>query len=150
MPVISAVDQSERAETVIKQGREFADVYGVKLHVVHVGSDEFGTGVTPTESGIPADHQSPSEAAEEAREKAIELATELAERVEGHGSYQAIGLVGDPAEELISYSKDHDAECIVVSTRKRSRLGQVLFGSVTQSLLLSADRPVVAVPHEGE
>lgn len=150
MPIISAVDQSERAETVIKQGREFADVYGVELHVVHVGSHEFDTRAIPTEGGVSANYQPPSVDAEEAREEATEFATELAERVKGHGSYQAIGLVRDPAEKLISYSRDHDAECIVVSTRKRSRLGQVLFGSVTQSMLLSADRPVVAVPHEGE
>lgn len=68
----------------------------------------------------------------------------------GHGKFEAIGLIGDPAEELINYSAEHNAEYIVVSGRKQSSLGRILSGSVTQSLLLSADRPIVASPHNVE
>lgn len=142
MPIVAAVDQSERAETVIKQGRVLADNYGVELHVVHVGSLDILSERSRSEQLA----QASSMDAEDVREKATETAAEIAERVESHDPYRAVGLIGDPTEELITYSREQDAECIVVSSRKRSRFGQALFGSVTQSLLLTSDRPVVAVP----
>jgi nucleotide-binding universal stress UspA family protein len=138
MPVVAAVDQSERKGSVIRQARELADVYGVDLHVVHVG--ERNVTVSPKGEGATVE--------DKGDEEATRIAREIANEVEDHGEFTAVGLVGDPAEELIDYSTQHDAECIVVSARKRSSLGQVLFGSVSQSLLLNADRPVVAAPYQ--
>lgn len=141
MPIVAAVDQSERADSVIRQARELADVYEGELHVVHVG--EADVSITTGEQGPEVDF-------EPAKEEATQIAREVAQDVEGHGEFKAVGLVGDAPHELINYSTEHDAECIVVSARKRSSLGQVLFGSVSQALLLNADRPVVAAPHNPE
>lgn len=139
MPVVAAVDQSERSESVIRQGRELADAYEVDLHVVHVGDADV---TMTTGEGGPTVDMDP------AREEATETARKIADGVEGHGEFRAVGLIGDAPQQLLDYSAEHDAECIVVSARKRSSLGQALFGSVSQSLLLNADRPVVAAPHE--
>lgn len=50
---------------------------------------------------------------------------------------------GDPASEILAVADEVDADAIAVSGRKRSPAGKVLFGSVTQSVLLSAERPVI-------
>nr|WP_241768123.1 universal stress protein [Haloferax sp. ATB1] len=55
-----------------------------------------------------------------------------------------MGLVGDPAEEVTEYADEQDASYIVVSPRRRSRTGKMLFGSVAQSILLNASCPVVS------
>ncbi|WP_254533862.1 universal stress protein [Natrinema gelatinilyticum] len=52
---------------------------------------------------------------------------------------------GDPAEEIIEYADSNDADAIVVPGRKRSRVGKAVFGSVTQDVILNADRPVTIV-----
>jgi len=49
---------------------------------------------------------------------------------------------GDPTEQIVSVAEEIDADMIALSGRKRSPTGKVLFGSVTQSVLLAANRPV--------
>lgn len=51
----------------------------------------------------------------------------------------------DPADAIIDVATEIDADRIIMSGRKRSPTGKVLFGSVTQSVLLDSDIPVTAV-----
>lgn len=118
-PIVAAVDGSARAGRVVTEAAALADGLGRPLHVVHVaaGSDA-------------------GEAAAEA----------VAEDAAGdHADATAVGLVGEPAEELLDYATEHDAGAVVTAGRSRSPVGKVLFGSVTQSVLLAADRPVLSV-----
>ncbi|RQG89967.1 universal stress protein [Natrarchaeobius halalkaliphilus] len=51
----------------------------------------------------------------------------------------------DPAEGIITVAAEIGADQIVMSGRKRTPAGKVLFGSVTQSVLLNAETSVTAV-----
>jgi nucleotide-binding universal stress UspA family protein len=53
---------------------------------------------------------------------------------------------GDPTDELLAAADDIDADAICVSGRKRRPTGKAVFGSVTQDIILGADRPIFAVP----
>ncbi|RQG94899.1 universal stress protein [Natrarchaeobius chitinivorans] len=55
---------------------------------------------------------------------------------------------GDVAKQIVSVAREIDTDLVVMSGRKRSPSGKVLFGSVTQSVLLSADVPVTVVMHD--
>ncbi|WP_148413145.1 universal stress protein [Haloferax sp. KTX1] len=50
---------------------------------------------------------------------------------------------GDPAEVIIEFADEEDADLIVTAGRKRSPAGKALFGSVTQTVILNSDRPVM-------
>jgi nucleotide-binding universal stress UspA family protein len=50
---------------------------------------------------------------------------------------------GDPAEQILRAADEIDADMIVLGGRKRSPLGSLLFGSVSQAVTLDATRPVV-------
>ncbi|MFB6107846.1 MAG: universal stress protein [Haloplanus sp.] len=50
---------------------------------------------------------------------------------------------GDPAEQILDAAEEAEADLIVLAGRKRSPAGKALFGSVTQSVILDADRPVM-------
>jgi nucleotide-binding universal stress UspA family protein len=47
-----------------------------------------------------------------------------------------------PAEGILELADERDVDLIVMGGRKQSPAGKVLFGSVTQSVILDSDRPV--------
>ena len=55
---------------------------------------------------------------------------------------------GDPADRILAVAADEDAAVVAVAGRRRSPAGKAIFGSVTQSVVLGADRPVLVVPGE--
>jgi nucleotide-binding universal stress UspA family protein len=59
---------------------------------------------------------------------------------------------GNPAESIIQHAEELDADAICVAGRKRSPAGKMLFGSVSQSVILNTELPVLtcSVPHESE
>lgn len=52
---------------------------------------------------------------------------------------------GDTAEDILSEAAAFDVDAIVLNPRRRSPVGKAVFGSVTQSVILNADRPVMVV-----
>lgn len=50
---------------------------------------------------------------------------------------------GDTTEDIIEEAENFDVDAIVLGGRKRSPTGKAIFGSVTQSVILNTDRPVV-------
>jgi len=61
------------------------------------------------------------------------------------GDHEVVGRVGNPSKSVVGYADEVDARYIILGGRSRSPAGKALFGSVTQSILLSTDRPVVTV-----
>ena len=49
----------------------------------------------------------------------------------------------ETVENILRYADDYDVNALVLGGRKRSPAGKALFGSVTQSVILNTDRPVV-------
>ena len=121
--VVLGIDQSidratAQAETVI----DLFDVDNIRAYLLHdfVDNPE-GASVTQIE----------------AVKRAQELLEETGVSVElREGS-------GEPAESIIATAKELDADAICVAGRSRSPAGKVLFGSVSQSVVLNTERPVL-------
>jgi nucleotide-binding universal stress UspA family protein len=54
--------------------------------------------------------------------------------------------LGDPATTIVETASGIGADRILMAGRKHTKVGKVLFGSVTQSVLLNAETPVTVIP----
>lgn len=66
------------------------------------------------------------------------------EYLEDHGvDVELIDESGDTAEFILREAEERAVDAIVLGGRKRSPAGKAIFGSVTQSVILNTDVPVV-------
>jgi nucleotide-binding universal stress UspA family protein len=93
-----------------------------------------------------------SEADEPAREHAEMAAKEAADTALGKltgdrpASVTVRAVSGNPAEELISASRD--ADLVVVGSRGAGGFGRLAMGSVSNQVAHHAHSPIVIVPHD--
>ena len=65
-------------------------------------------------------------------------------RLEADGvDVQYHGRTGEPVTEIVESAHELDADVVCVAGRKRSPTGKLVFGSVTQDVILNTDRPVL-------
>jgi len=65
------------------------------------------------------------------------------ERLEGTDvEYEVESRIGDPASEILNVAEELPADQLGLGGRKRSPFGSLLYGSVTQAVVLDADLPV--------
>ena len=53
---------------------------------------------------------------------------------------------GAPAEQILKFVEDEDADAIALAGRDRTPAGKAVFGSVSQSVMLKSDVPVLFCP----
>ncbi|SDY18197.1 universal stress protein [Halobellus clavatus] len=141
MVILAAVDESEQAGAVLSEADALAAAFDEPIHVLHVMNRSEAIQVeedslTQTDEAIPVD---------DLRARAANVAAAVVEDHPTDAEPTVAGRIGDPAGEIVSYADEHEARYIVVSPQQRSQTGKILFGSVAQSVLLSANCPVVSL-----
>lgn len=140
MTIIAAVEADPGTHRVVEKANELATTFGEELHVVHVTNQYESTEqVRRSSQANPGETVDTDISKRAAKADAEEIASESAEE------FTAVGLVGYPGQEILSYADDAEARFIVIGGRRRSPVGKALFGSVAQEVILGADRPVVSV-----
>lgn len=134
MVIVSAVDGPDD-QRVVEEGVSLAEAFDEDLHVLHVASRE---DIENPESG------GSETVLERAEQRAADVGAEVVD------DFVAVGRIGRPAQEIDDYVSATETRYLVVGGRKRTPIGKALFGSVTQSVLLSVECPVVAVRDQGK
>lgn len=139
MPVIVAVDRDRPETELVAEGAKLADAFGEKLQVVHAMSRE--TFRSLEEQSVEETGKTVS--LDDVRAMARDIAADAIEDTDVEAT--AVGVVGDPEDAIVTYAENEDASYLVIGGRKRSAVGKAIFGSVTQSIIINSDIPVVTV-----
>jgi len=138
MVIVAAISGSEQSTEIAAQADELARAFDDELHLVHVIEETEYTRLVEKQSGA---RETDSGSVEE---NAAVAATEEVDQILD-ADYEIVGRVGNPNKKVLEYADEVDARYIVVGGRSRSPTGKALFGSVTQSILLNTERPVVTI-----
>jgi nucleotide-binding universal stress UspA family protein len=140
MTILAAVDGDYDEDPVVQTAYDLATAYDDRLVVLHVMSNEEF-----------ADKQESTP--EYYLENAEETARNIGRRVTrgslgGIGDTEFRGEVGPIAETVIDVAWELEARYLVIGGRQRTPVGKALFGSIAQTVLTDAGRPVVSVVTE--
>ncbi len=116
-------------EKIVSFAAEEAKLRGKMLNIIHslYGGDRTG--------------EKDVEKARELLERAEKVAREYGVEAETHLLVRGL----EPADDIITFSEENNAELIVMGVRKRSPVGKLLFGSVAQRVILNTDIPVICI-----
>lgn len=169
MAILAAVDGEVVPDNVVSVGYDLASAYDEELLVLHViPQDRFeerreniaqnskGTVLAP-EVDYAFGRKTESERGDSSDENAHTIdkdgepdAASVARDVvrgtlEEYSNISFQGRVGDPAKEILGEAERRDVHHIVIGGQNQTPVGKAIFGSITQSVLLNADRPVTKV-----
>lgn len=128
MPVDQSVDRAVSQATFVASLPEAADtVETIVLFVFHEEGDDL-----------------PDELKQFKSAERIESVRRAREYLEERSvTVRVLDSSGDTVTDILETAEQFDVDSIVVGGRKRSAVGKALFGSVTQSVVLETERPVV-------
>jgi len=162
MTILTAVDGETTPSGAVERGAELAAVFDVEHVVLHVMPQDVFEDFRESTGGssgrsvtTPASYGggSPTNVEEYTIEDGERHATGVARDVV-HGTLEdpsdtvLVGRVGDPVEEILAEADRRSVRYLVIGGRQRTPVGKAVFGSKTQSILLTADQPVVTVMSE--
>lgn len=145
MVILAAAGEKHNPKEIIKTGNDLATAFQDELQVLHVIPRDDAQAHMEELRNIPEfKDYSMSAEADRAKEVARTLINATLDDVDADRVIP-VGRVGDPTDEIMSMVDATDPEYLVIGGRKRSPTGKALFGSVTQSVILNSDHPVVTV-----
>lgn len=135
--IVVATDFSGPSQLALEYARVFAKRFGANLRVLHVVQVPAVLSAEVPAPDVQATAAQSVVVAERALEHTLEKLSETT----------VIGqvLVGSPAESIVGYAADHDADLIVMGTHGRGGLAHFFMGSVAERVLRSAPCPVFTV-----
>jgi universal stress protein A len=139
--IVAATDFSEQSRLALEYARVLAKRFGANLRVLHIVEVPvvFGADAPPADLNVVLER-----AVADAQEQLSAALPLLPDN-------PVIGqvLIGTPADVIVQYAADHDADLIVMGTHGRGWLAHLVMGSVAERVLRSAPCPVFTV-RQGE
>lgn len=140
--ILVPVDFSEVTKAVIATAHSMADAYSAKLWLIHVAAPD------PEFVGYEAGPQSVrDQQATHLRDEHRLLQEEAARLREAGVDATALLIQGPTVEKIMEEAERVGADCIVLGSHGHGAVHRALLGSVSESVLRKAARPVTIVPH---
>jgi nucleotide-binding universal stress UspA family protein len=136
--IICPVDFSDGSLEALTYATELALHFSSELYLVHVLPTDLETAEWKGEADAAVERLIYSEAAE----KLQKLSEPLGQK--GLRTHSVI-VPGDPAEQIVSFAKEEDADLIVIATHGATGWRHLAFGSVTEKVVRLATCLVLTI-----
>jgi nucleotide-binding universal stress UspA family protein len=135
--IVAATDFSDCSAAALAWAKAIARTFHSELTLVHANA------ITPLIEGVPANLGYTVEYQLDGAWKALDqfAATQLADVP----SARKLVVTGAAADSIVSTARTVGADLIVMGTRGATGVGRVLLGSVAESVIRHADRPVLTI-----
>jgi nucleotide-binding universal stress UspA family protein len=140
--ILAPTDFSEPSYRALEWARELAEKFSSELFLVHVVAPM--PAVTPV--AVPTTFDVPlyQKGLRESAEKSLD---ELREKRLPEGvNVRTEVRIGQAAHEIVKMAEENQADLIVIATHGATGLEHILFGSVAEKVVRTADCPVLTVP----
>lgn len=135
--ILVPTDGSEQ-RAVVEQAMDLAELADATVHALYV-VDERALDYQPSESGR-------EETRDARREEGEEATRHVAEAGEDRGVEVVTAIEeGRPAQAIVDYADDEDADVVVMGTHGRSGVDRYVLGSVTEQVVRTSEVPVLTV-----
>ncbi len=134
MTILAAIDDTMASAPIIETAEELAGGLEEELLLIHVMPEENDEAATRA-----AVEEVVAESTTTDRDPTIRLVPEAAKRDVPSGRIAA---------SIMSVAEEVEPSYLVIGSRKRTPVGKVLLGSVSQPVLIETEMPVVTVRQE--
>jgi nucleotide-binding universal stress UspA family protein len=125
-------DGSETARQAQEDALSLAQVHDASLYLLYVTDTRFySTSGQEFEDETARGEQVLDEIAAVASSREIDVTTVISD--------------GNPADEIVRYADEQDIDLIIMATHGRKGVDRFLHGSITETVLRTAEQPVLAV-----
>jgi len=138
--VLCPTDGSETADAALDVATAVADTHGATLHVLNV-ADTNQPSLARIEGQVRdvlegEGRDVVDEAASKARQSGVDVVAEV--------------IQGGPSRTICDYVTDRGIDLVVMGSRGKSTMKQIVLGSVTERVVRNAAAPVLVVPPESD
>jgi nucleotide-binding universal stress UspA family protein len=136
--ILVPTDGSDESMSAVDEALDIASVYGATIHALYIVDE-----TTRGRGLVGIDRSSPFTTL---RRIGGDATDEIKARVEKEGVEVTTAIrEGIPHRAIIEYADENDIDLIVISSHGRSGVRRFIFGSVTERVVRSTERPVVVV-----
>lgn len=137
--LVVATDGSESGERAVATALDLASRFDATVHAVSV--------VDPSRvAEVPAEDTEDAESVRMAfDERASAAAEAVAEQAPDDVEVETVVRQGRPADTIVDYAEEVDADTVALGTRGRGGDGGFLLGSVAEAIVRTCERPVLTV-----
>lgn len=136
--ILLPVDGSQSAEVAIEMVRKMAASFGAKIYVINVVE-------LRREGAIHEAYIYGGDVIKQFQTFSENIIKDISQKLEGY-DFEAVSVVGHPADEILNMANEKDVDVIVMATHGMTAMKRFLVGSVTNYVVHHSKKPVLVIP----
>lgn len=136
--ILLPVDGSESSEVAIEMVRKMSASFGAKIYVINVVE-------LRREGAIHEAYIYGGDIIKQFQTFSENIIKDISQKLEGY-DFEAVSVVGHPADEILNMANEKDVDVIVMATHGMTAMKRFLVGSVTNYVVHHSKKPVLVIP----